>query len=128
MKAIVRMMRANSLINGGQKVRNRLMIGNIISTMKFCSIFLIISFINGGRYLFLKRRLKLIYGEYEEQIHKAIRGETIKFSTFLKEPLETGNDVLDLLLFKIHRSTQWFITLIFFYVISVAFFYLVFLL
>lgn len=101
------------------------MIGNILSTMKFCSIFLIISFINGGRYLFLKRKLKLIYGEYEEQIHKAVRGEKIKFSTFLKEPLETGNDVLDLLLFKIHRSAQWFINLLFFYGISVAFVYLV---
>jgi hypothetical protein len=113
------------LINGEQKVRGRLMIGNILSTMKFCSIFLIISFINGIRYLCLKRRLKLIYGEYEEKIHTSIKCEKIKFSAFLTEPLETGNDMLDLLLFKIHRSAMWFILLLFFYVVSVAFSYLV---
>ena len=101
------------------------MIGNILSTMKFCSFFLIIGFINGARYLFLKRKLKLIYEEHKEEIHKAISCENIKFSTFLKEPSETGNDVLDLLLFKIHRSAMWFINLLFFYGISVAFFYLV---
>jgi hypothetical protein len=101
------------------------MIGNILSTMKFCSIFLIISFINGIRYLFLKRKLKLIYGEHEEETHKSIGSKKMNFSAFLKEPSETGNDVLDLLLFKIHRSAMWSINLLFFYGISVAFVYLV---
>ena len=104
------------------------MIGNILPLLKFCSIFLVISFINGARYLFLKRKLKLIYGEHKEEIHKAIRCDKIKFSALLIEPLETGNDILDLLLFKIHRSAKWFIGLLFFYVVGVTFFYLVLLL
>jgi hypothetical protein len=98
---------------------------NILSILKFCSIFLAISFINGGRYLFFRRKLNLIYEEHKEEINKAIRGDKMKFSTFLKEPLETGNDMLDLLLFKIHSSAKWFLGLLFFYVISVAFFYVV---
>ena len=101
------------------------MLGNILPILKFCSWVLVISFINGIRYLFLKRKLKLMYGEYKEEIHKAIRCDKMKFSALLVEPLETGNDMLDLLLFKIHRSAMWFIGLLFFYGASVAFFYLV---
>jgi len=109
----------------GKEMRGSLMLGNILSLMKFCSVFLVISFINGVRYLFLKRKLKLIYGEYKEEIHKAIRCDKIKFSALFIEPLETGNDMLDLLLFKIHRSAMWFVLLLFFYGISVVFLYLV---
>ncbi len=96
---------------------------NILSIMKFCSIFLAIGFINGGRYLFFKRKLKLIYEERKEEINKAIRGEKMKFSAFLKEPLETGDDGLDLLLYKAHSSAKWFVGLLLFYAISVAFSY-----
>ena len=99
------------------------MIEKILPILKFCSMFLAISFINGIRYVFFKRKLKLIYEEYKEDIHKAIRCDKIKFSVFLMEPLETGNDMLDLLLFKIHRSAKWFICLFVFYWIGVAFVY-----
>lgn len=104
---------------------NGLMSGDILPILKFCSIFLAISFINGGRYLFLKRKLKLIYGEHKEAIHKAIRSDKIKFSAMLIEPLETGDDTLDLLLFKMHSSAKWFLLLLFFYGVVVAFFYVV---
>jgi len=101
------------------------MLRNILPLLKFCSIFLIISFINGVRYLFLKRKLRLIYEEHKKEIHTAIRCDKVKFSALLIEPLETGNDMLDLLLFKIHRSAKWFLGLLFFYGVSVTFFYLV---
>ena len=101
------------------------MLVNILPLLKFCSWILVISFINGVRYLFLKKKLNLVYGEYKEEIHKAIRCDKIKFSALILEPQETGNDVLDLLLFKIHRSAKWFIGLLLFYGVSVTFFYLV---
>jgi hypothetical protein len=89
--------------------------------LKLGSFALVISFINGIRYLFLKRKLKLIYyEEYKEEIHKAIRCNKIKFSNLFIEPLETGNDMLDLLLFKIHRSAMWFLLLLIFYPVSVV--------
>ena len=97
------------------------MTDTILTTMKFCSWILAISFINGFRYVFLKRKLKLIYEEYKEEIHKAIKCDEIKFSALFKEPLETGNDMLDLLLFKIHRSATWFVLSLLFYVICVIF-------
>ena len=101
------------------------MINTILPILKFCSWILVISFINGIRYLFLKRKLELIYyEEYKEEIHKAIRCNKIKFSTLFIEPLETGNDMLDLLLFKIHRSAMWFLLLLIFYPISVIVAYL----
>ncbi len=100
------------------------MTDTILPTLKFCSWILVISFINGIRYLFLKRKLKLIYEEHREEIHKAIRCNKIKFSALFIEPMETGNDTLDLLLFKIHRSALWFIGLLFFYGICVIFVYL----
>jgi hypothetical protein len=102
------------------------MIGNILPILKFCSWILVISLINGVRYLFLKKKLNLICEEYNEEIHKAIRCNKMKFSAFLIEPLETGNDMLDLLLFKIHRSAMWFVLLLIFYVISVVSLYLFF--
>ncbi len=88
----------------------------------FCSWILVISLINGIQYFFLKRKLKLIYEEHKEEIYKAIRCNNITFLTFYKkEPLETGNDMLDLLLFKIHRSAMWFILSLFFYITSIVF-------
>lgn len=100
------------------------MIDTILPLLKFCSWILAISFINGARYLFLKRKLKLIYEEHKEEIHKAIRCNKIKFSALFIEPLETGNDVLDLLLFKVHRSAMWFLLLLIFYPVSVVVVYL----
>lgn len=96
----------------------------ILPLLELGSFVLVISFINGIRYLFLKRKLKLIYEEYKEEIHKAIRCNKIKFSTLFIEPLETGNDMLDLLLFKIHRSAMWFLLLLIFYPVSVVVAYL----
>jgi len=100
------------------------MIDTILPLLELGAFALVISFINGIRYIFLKRKLKLIYEEYKEEIHKAIRCDKIKFSAFSKEPLETGNDMLDLLLFKIHRSAMWFVLLLFFYLFSVVSLYL----
>jgi len=100
------------------------MIDTILPLLKFCSWVLVISFINGARYLFLKGKLKLIYEEHREEIHKAIRRNKITFSALFIEPLETGNDTLDLLLFKIHRSAMWFLLLLIFYPVSVIFLYL----
>jgi hypothetical protein len=100
------------------------MIDTIVPLLKFCSWVLVISFINGIRYIFLKRKLKLIYEEHKKEIHKAIRCNKIKLPVFFIEPLETGNDMLDLLLFKIHRSVLWFIGLLFFYPVSVVVIYL----
>lgn len=101
---------------------------NIIDTifpiLVVCSIFLVMSLVNWARYLFLKRKLQFIYEEYKEEIHKAIRCNKIKFSALFKEPLETGNDMLDLLLFKTHRSALFFVTPLFVYVISVISLYL----
>ncbi|MFC1677440.1 hypothetical protein ACFL3G_10320 [Planctomycetota bacterium] len=101
------------------------MIDNILPILKFCSWVLVISFINGIRYLFLKKRLKLIYEEHREEIHKAIRCNRIKFSALFVKPLETGNEMLDLLLFKIHRSAMWFVFSLFFYGTSIIFYILV---
>ncbi len=98
------------------------MMGTIWTALKFCSWVLVISSINFFRYLYFKNRLNDIYAEHKEGIHKAIRCDEIKFSSFLQEPLETGNDMLDLLLFKIHRSAMWSVLLLFFYIISVLFF------
>ena len=101
------------------------MLETVLPLLEISSFVLVIGFINGARYLFLKRKLKLIYYEkYKEEIHKAIRCNKIKFSTLFIEPLETGNDMLDLLLFKIHRSAMWFILLLCFYPVSVVFLYL----
>ena len=97
------------------------MTDTILPILKFCSWILVISFINGVRYLFLKKKLNLIYEEYKEEIHKAIRCNKIKFSALFIKPLETGNDMLDLLLFKIHRSAMWFVLLLLFYVTGVIF-------
>jgi len=97
------------------------MIDAIVPLLKFCSWILVISFINGFRYLLLNRKLKLIYEQDKEEIHKAIRCDKVKFSAFLKEPLESGNDMLDLLLFKIHRSAMWFVLWLLFYVTGVIF-------
>jgi hypothetical protein len=107
------------------KIKDRLMTGDILPILKFCSIFLVISFINGGRYFFFRRKLILIYEEHKEEINRALSCCNIKFSAFLEEPLETGNDTLDLLLFKIHRSAKWFLGLLLFYATGVAFFYLI---
>lgn len=100
------------------------MIDTIFPTLKFFSWVLVISFINGARYLFLKRKLKLIYEEHRGEIQKAIRCNKIKFSAFFLEPLETGNDTLDLLLFKTHRSAMWFVLFLIFYGVCVIFVYL----
>lgn len=102
------------------------MTDTVVPLLKFCSWVLVISFINGVRYLFLKRKLKFIYKEYKEEIHKAIRCNQIRFSALFIEPLETGNDMLDLLLFKIHRSAMWFVLLLIFYLISVVSLYVLF--
>ena len=102
------------------------MVDNILQNMIFCSWILVISFINGIRYFLLKRKLKFIYEERKEEIHKAIRCNKTKLRVFFIEPLETGNDTLDLLLFKIHRSAMWFVLLLFFYGASVIFCYLAF--
>lgn len=107
-----------------ERVGNLKMIDTILTNLKLCSIFLLVSFINGVRYLFLKRKLKLRYEEHKEEIHKSIKSDRINFSAFLKEPLETGDDVLDLLLFQIHRSALWFTGLFLFYPVSVIFVYL----
>jgi hypothetical protein len=114
-------MKVRQSLSGEQKTRDRLIMDNILSIMKFCSFALVISFVNGGRYLFFKKKLKLIYEKRKEEIDKAIGCNKIKFSAFLTEPLETGDDVLDLLLFKAHSSAKWFVGFIFFYVICVAF-------
>jgi hypothetical protein len=97
---------------------------NILSLLKFCSFILVISSINGIRYFFLKRKLKFIYQEYRGEIQKAIGCDKIKVSSFIREPSETGNVMLDLLLFKTHRSVMWCILLLFFYLVSVIFLYL----
>ena len=99
------------------------MIDKILPLMKFCSMFLVISLIHGIRYVYFKRKLNLIYEDYKDDIHKAIRSEEIKFAVFMIEPLETGDDMLDLLLFQIHRSAKWFISIFIFYWIGVAFLY-----
>jgi len=95
-----------------------------LSSLKFCSMFLVISLVNGGRYLFLKRKLQRVYVEHKEEILKAIKGNKVKFSSFLVEPTETGDDMLDLLLFKIHRSALWFMGLLIFYPVAVFFLYI----
>jgi len=45
---------------------------DILSLMKFCSFILVISFINGIRYLFLKRKLKSIYQQYRVILTKQL--------------------------------------------------------
>lgn len=101
------------------------MYDTIVTTLKLFSWILVISIINGIRYYFLKRKLKSIYYEkYKDEILTAIRGRKINGMAFFKEPLETGNDALDLLLFKIHRSVLWFIGFLLFYLIAVIFIYL----
>lgn len=100
------------------------MIDNIVPLLKFCSWVLVISLINGVRYVFLKRELKLIYEKHKEEIHKAIGYDKIKISSFIKEPSETGDVMLDLLLFKMHRSIMWCILLICFYPVCVLFLFL----
>lgn len=102
------------------------MMDKIVVSLKFCSVFLMISLINWMRYFLLKRKIELIYKKDEEQICKAIRCNKIKFPAFLSEPLEAGDSTLDLLLFKIHRSVVYFIGLLFFYGIAVIFAYLAF--
>ena len=102
------------------------MLDTIVPLLELMSFALVISFINGIRYLFLKRKLKLIYQEHQEHIQKAIKCNKVKFSAFFTEPQETGNDHLDLLLFKIHRSVMWFILFLFLYVGSIVFFYIYF--
>jgi hypothetical protein len=97
---------------------------NILQLMQFCSFILAISFINGIRYLFLKRKLKLLYQEHREEIQKAIGYDKIKISSFIREPSETGNNTLDLLLFKTHRSVMWCISFLMFYPVSVIGVYL----
>jgi len=92
--------------------------------MKFCSFILVISAINGIYYLFLKKKLRLICHEHIEEIQKAIGCDKIKVASFIREPIETGNDTLDLLLFKIHRSAMWFILLLLFYPVAVITVYL----
>lgn len=101
-----------------------MIIDNILSLMKFCSFILVISSINGIRYFFLKSKLKLVYQEHREETQKAIRCDKIKVSSFIREPLETGNVTLDLLLFKMHRSIMWCISLLFFYPVAVIVVYL----
>jgi len=100
------------------------MIDTIVPLLELGSFSLVISFINGIRYLFLKKKLKIIYEEHKEEIHKAIRSDKMKFSTLFIEPLETGNDMLDLLLFKIHRSAMWFLLFLIFYPFSAVVVYL----
>jgi hypothetical protein len=100
------------------------MTDTILLLLELGSFALVISFINGIRYIFLKRKLKLIYEEHKEEIYKAIRCYKIKLSVFFVEPLETGNNTLDVLLFKIHRSVLWFVVLLLFYPVSVIVTYL----
>ena len=97
---------------------------DIVPLLELCSFALVISFINGIQYIFLKRKLKLVYEEYKEEIHEAIRCDKIKFSALFIEPLETGNDTLDLLLFKTHRSAMWFMGFLIFYPVYVIVVYL----
>jgi len=96
---------------------------SFIQILVFCSIFLFISLGHGVHYLLLKRKLKFILKEKNEKIHEAIRCDKPKFTAFLLEPLETGNDMLDLLLFKTHRAAIWFVRIFIFYVTSVLFLY-----
>lgn len=98
------------------------MIDTIFSILKFCSLILAISFINGIRYFYLRRKLMFIYEKHAKEITAATRCDKIKLSAFVMEPLDTGNDMLDLLLFKIHRSVMWCILLLFLYIVSVLFF------
>jgi len=104
------------------------MIDTILPILELGSLLLVISFINGVRYFFLKRKLKLIYEEYKEEIHKSVESDKMNFSAFLRKPSETENDMLDLLLFQTHRSALWFIGFLLFYPVSVIFLYLVLLL
>ncbi len=97
------------------------MLDRIIPLLELCSMFLVFSFINGVRYIYFIRKLKLINEEFEEEMYKAIKNNKIKFTAFFVEPIETGVDKLDLLLFKIHRSAMWCILLLIFYPVSVIF-------
>jgi hypothetical protein len=95
------------------------MIREILLLMGLLFFILVISFINGIRYILLKRKLKLMYIEHREEIQKAIGSDRIKISSLIKEPFETGNIMLDLLLFKLHRSVKLCILWLFFYPIAV---------
>jgi hypothetical protein len=95
------------------------MIGSILPVLKFLSASLAISLICRLRYILLRRQLRKTYAEHKDEILEAIKGNELKFSSFLVEPTETGNNMLDLLLFKIHRSAMWFMVLLFFYGFSV---------
>lgn len=90
----------------------------ILGILAICSWVLVISVIYIIRYILLKRELKLVYEEYEEKIHEALRGNRIRFSAFFLEPQESGDGKIDLLLFKLHRSVMWAVLLIIFYLLS----------
>jgi uncharacterized membrane protein len=100
------------------------MIGNILPLMKLCSFILVISALNGIYYLLLKKRLILMCQKDSEEVHKAIGCEKVKMISFIREPSETGNNTLDLLLFKTHRSVMWCISFLMFYPVSVIGVYL----
>lgn len=92
----------------------------ILGILAICSWALAISVIYIIRYILLKRKLKLVYEEYEVKIHEALRGRRIRFSSFFVEPQESGDAMIDLLLFKLHRSVMHAVSLIIFYLLSVV--------
>jgi len=92
----------------------------ILGIAAFCSWTLVISVVHSIRYVFLKRQLKLVYAEHKEEIHEAIRANRLRFSAFLIEPQETGDDVIDVLLFKLHRSVMWSEVWMILYILSVV--------
>ena len=100
----------------------------ILQIMKFLSFILLIGFFNIFRHILFRRKLWDCYEENKEEILKAIRSDKLNYYVFFKEPRETGNNQLDLLLFKIHRTAIWFMLSIILYAVSVCFIYLLFIL
>lgn len=98
---------------------------DIIGILRLCSLFLIVSAYNLVKYLLLIRRIRSLLLEKESAITEMPNLQTVSFFTFIKPPEESGDEELDVLLFKTHLAVKYGLGFLLFFFCSSMFFFIV---
>lgn len=98
---------------------------DIITILKMCSLFLLISSYNFVKYVLLIRRIRSLLAEKGGTILETVHMQQLSFVAFMKPPEESGDEELDVLLFKTHLAVKYGLGFLLFFFCSSMFFFIV---
>jgi hypothetical protein len=84
-----------------------IMMQNFIDILKFNLFILVLAVFHGCRYFLFRKKVIDSLDSFKNEISGAIKSDKVTFWAFVRVPDLTGNDSLDLLLFKTHRSAKF---------------------